>query len=271
MCSVIPVLKNKCLSQNEDRLKSQHEIIFEIFPIVPAKIWAVVPAGGVGLRMNATIPKQYLPLIGGCVIEHALRRLCDCDLVTQLVIGVARNDTHWPQLGFEHEKLGAVVNAGPERVDTVENCLNHIVQLGGEADWALVHDAARPCVRIADINTLIEKVIGLADGGILAVPLSDTIKRSGQVGLSNTIEQTVPRDDLWRAMTPQLFKVGALLEAIQSSRAGGVLITDEASAMETQGAQTLLIPCSPDNIKITLPQDIQFAKMVLQAQDEEAL
>ncbi len=234
------------------------------------KIWAIVPGGGSGSRMNLAIPKQYLPLNGRTVIEHTLKRLCGCDLVTQLVVGVAQNDTHWPKLGFAHEKLSAVVDAGPERVDTVENCLNHVVQRDGEGDWALVHDAARPCVRVADINALIEEVIGKAGGGILAVPLSDTIKRSAQVGMSNRIEQTVPRDGLWRAMTPQLFKVGALLEAIQMARADGISITDEASAMEAVGAQTLLIPCSPDNIKITLPQDIQLAKMILRAQDEEA-
>jgi 2-C-methyl-D-erythritol 4-phosphate cytidylyltransferase len=190
--------------------------------------------------------------------------------VAQLLIGVAQNDTHWPKLGFEHKKLAAAVDAGPERVDTVESCLNYIVQQGGADDWALVHDAARPCVRVADISALLEAVVGHTEGGILAVPLSDTIKRSGPESLGNMIQQTVPRNDLWRAMTPQLFKVGALLAAIRKARADGVSITDEASAMEAAGAQTLLVPCSPDNIKITLPQDIQFAQMILQTQAREA-
>ncbi len=216
--------------------------------------------------MNTAIPKQYLALNGHSVIEHTLGRLCDCDLVSQLVIGIANNDAHWPQLGFDHKKLAAVVDAGAERVDTVENCLRFIVQHGGAEDWALVHDAARPCVRVAEIQALITTVSEHTNGGILAVPLSDTIKRSGKAG---TILETVPRDDLWRAMTPQLFKVGELLSAINNARSGGLSVTDEASAMEAAGIQPLLVPCSPDNIKITLPQDIQFAHMILQAQQGE--
>lgn len=233
------------------------------------KIWAIVPAGGIGSRMNSAIPKQYLPLNGCTVIEQTLARLCACDSVNQLLIGIAKNDTYWQQSGFENKKLTAVVEAGAERVNTVENCLRYIEQQGGAEDWALVHDAARPCVRVAEMDALIEAVVGHAEGGILAVALSDTIKRGEQTDTANKILQTVPRDDLWRAMTPQLFKVGDLLSAIQTARARNVLITDEASAMETAGVQPLLIPCSPDNIKITLPQDIQFAQMILQAQEGE--
>ena len=233
------------------------------------KVWAIVPAGGTGSRMNTVIPKQYLPLNRRSVIEHTLSRLCECDSVSQLVIGIANNDAHWPQLGFKHKKLAAVVQAGAERVDTVENCLRFIVQQGGAEDWALVHDAARPCVRVAEIEALISTVNDHAAGGILAVPLSDTIKRSGKAGMGSKILETVPRDDLWRAMTPQLFKVGDLLSAIEKAHSRGMLVTDEASAMEAWGVQPLLVPCSPDNIKITLPQDIQFAQMILQAQQGE--
>ena len=233
------------------------------------RVWAVIPAGGSGSRMKAALPKQSLPLNGRTVIEHTLARVCDCALVDQLLIGIAPNDAHWPQLGFTSKKLAAVVDAGAERVDTVENCLRYIVQQGGEADWALVHDAARPCVRVAEIKALLAAVIGHAEGGILAVPLSDTIKRSGQAELANRIRETVPRDNLWRAMTPQLFRVGSLLAAIQTARARALNLSDEASAMEAVGVQALLVPCSPDNIKITLPRDIQFAQIILQVQEGE--
>ena len=233
-----------------------------------AHVWAVVPAGGVGSRMGAALPKQYLQLLGIPVIQLTLERLFACDRVERLVLGISRDDEHWRALGFKHSRLTAVVDAGEERVDTVENCLHFIMEQGGEQDWALVHDAARPCVRPDEIERLIETVQRQGEGGILAVPVSDTLKRSHRKSVPRILE-TVPRDDLWRAMTPQLFRVEELLNAIQSAREAGVLITDEASAMEAAGIQPLLQSCSPDNIKITLPQDIQFAEMSMRAQEQE--
>jgi 2-C-methyl-D-erythritol 4-phosphate cytidylyltransferase len=219
--------------------------------------------------MNAVIPKQYMQVGGRSVIEQALARICQCPPVDRVVIGIAKADLNWSELDFNNEKLDAVVEAGTERVDTVENCLRYIVDQGGEDDWVLVHDAARPCVRISDIKRLVESVIGYADGGILALPLSDTIKRGEHSSAAGVILETVPRDGLWRAMTPQLFKVGELLSAIRQARLKGLSLTDEASAMEVTGAQTILVPCSPDNIKITLPQDIRLAEMILSAQQHE--
>ncbi len=236
---------------------------------MPSKIWAVIPAGGTGSRMNTVIPKQYLPVSGRAVIEHTLARICQCSSVNHVVVGIARADLNWPQLSFDHDKLTAVVEAGTERVDTVANCLQFIVEQGGEADWVLVHDAARPCIRVSDIERLLAAVIGYTDGGILALPLSDTIKRSRQNTTAGVILETVSREGLWRAMTPQVFKAGELLSAIEQARLEGVSLTDEASAMELTAAQTMLVPCSPDNIKITLPQDIQFAEMILRAQQHE--
>jgi 2-C-methyl-D-erythritol 4-phosphate cytidylyltransferase len=230
----------------------------------------VVPAGGTGSRMHAAIPKQYLRVDGRPVIEHTLERICQSASVDQVVIGIAQADLNWAELEYNNQKLVAVVAAGTERSDTVEKCLQYIVEQGGEGDWALVHDAARPCVRDADIKRLVDSVIGHADGGILALPLSDTIKRGGRNPAASVILETVPREGLWRAMTPQLFKVGELLSAILQARVNGVSLTDEASAMEETAAKIVLVPCSPDNIKITLPQDIQFAEMILRAQQHEA-
>ena len=219
--------------------------------------------------MNAAIPKQYLPVGGRLVIEHTLARICQCSSVNRVVVGIASADLEWPQLNLNYEKLTAVVEAGTERSDTVANCLRYIVGHGGEADWVLVHDAARPCIRVSDIERLLAAVIGYADGGILALPLSDTIKRGGQNTTARIILETVSREGLWRAMTPQLFKAGELLSAIEQARLSGVSLTDEASAMELTAAQTMLVSCSPDNIKITLPQDIQFAEMILHGQQLE--
>lgn len=230
----------------------------------------MVPAGGTGSRMHAAIPKQYLRVDGRPVIEHTLERICQSPLVDQVVVGIAQADLNWAELEYNNYKLAAVVAAGAERSDTVENCLQYIVECGGEGDWALVHDAARPCVREADIKRLVESVIGHADGGILALPLSDTIKRGGRNFAASVILETVSRDGLWRAMTPQLFVVGELLSAICQARVNGLSLTDEASAMEETAARIVLVPCSPDNIKITLPQDIHFAEMILRAQQHEA-
>ncbi|MEE9446438.1 MAG: 2-C-methyl-D-erythritol 4-phosphate cytidylyltransferase [Arenicellales bacterium] len=244
-----------------------------------ANIWAVVPAGGVGARMNAPMAKQYLPLLGQPVMLHTLTRLCALPEVHNVVVGVADDDVQWQGLGFQHDKLKGVVCAGAQRVDTVLNCLRYIIEQGGSEDWALVHDAARPCVRSADIQALIKTVTDNNEGGILALPVSDTLKRamlrSGKTKLEQTdtekIEQTVSRNGLWRAMTPQLFKVSELKQSIEQAMNKGVLITDEASAMEAAGYSPLLIPCSPDNIKITLPEDMQFAEMILDRQTQQGI
>lgn len=232
-----------------------------------AKIWAVVPAGGVGTRMNCEVPKQYLQLAEQPVIVHTLDRLCRMQSVDCLVVGVAKQDKHWRSLEYQSSKLAGVVDAGKERVDTVENCLKHIVANGGQNDWALVHDAARPCVRTTEIQYLIDTVLRLNKGGILAVPLSDTIKRGVPDSGDALILETVLRDNLWRAMTPQIFKVAELLSSIELARAKSLLLTDEASAIEAVGGQPLLVVCSPDNIKITLPQDIALARLILEAQN----
>lgn len=231
-----------------------------------AKIWAVVPAGGVGSRMNNILPKQYLQLAEQPIIVHTLDRLSQVQSVDYLVVGIAKRDQHWHSLGYKSDKLTGVVDAGEERVDTVENCLKYIAAHGGQNDWALVHDAARPCVKASEIQHLIDTVLRLESGGILAVALSDTIKRAVPDCNDTRIQRTVPRENLWRAMTPQLFKVTSLLSAIQLARAKGRLLTDEASAIEVAGGQPLLVACSPDNIKITLPQDIALAQLILEAQ-----
>ncbi len=234
---------------------------------MPPRVWGVIPAGGVGKRMGGTIPKQYLSLLGAALIQRTLERIGAVPAVNALVVGIAKQDSFWGALAFEHPKLSAVVDAGAERMDTVANCLTNISKMGGDKDWALVHDAVRPCVRIEDVERLIAAV-NTRDGGILAVPLSDTIKRGGRQDKAgkSQIDATVSRQGLWRAMTPQLFRVDDLLNAIQQAKREGKDITDDASAMEAAGFKPSLISCSPDNIKITLPQELAFAEMILNAQ-----
>jgi len=219
--------------------------------------------------MNSALPKQYLDMQGRSVIARTLDRLLAVNELDALVVGISGQDEYWRALAYESTRPLEVVSAGLERVDTVANCLNYIVACGGEHDWALVHDAARPCVRVDEIEQLIQVVRKTGQGGILAVPLSDTVKRSVVDTQPSRIRQTVPRTHLWRAMTPQLFKVGDLLSAIKAAQAASLEITDEASAMEFAGEQPLLLVCSPDNLKITLPQDLVLASLILQAQQQE--
>ncbi len=213
--------------------------------------------------MGVSTPKQYLDLQGRPMIEHTLARLSACAQVTRLMVGVDENSSGWRSLDRQGLKPVRTASPGAERADTVASCLQAICDQGGQDDWVLVHDAARPCVRARDISELITRVIGFADGGILAVPVSDTLKLSKP---GNYIDRTVTREKLWRAMTPQLFKSGELLSAIQTAQQDGIQVTDEASAMEYAGAQVLLVPCAPDNIKVTLPEDIRFAELILQGQ-----
>ena len=230
-----------------------------------AKIWAVIPAGGLGARMNSAKAKQYLMLNERPVIAHTLARLASVPAINRLVVGVASDDKLWRKLDIRHDKPISTVDAGLTRADTVGNCLKFIIDQGGADDWALVHDAVRPCVRADEVQGLIAQVLRDDRGGILALPLSDTLKRSNE-GQDARIIETVPRDNLWRAMTPQMFKVSALLGAIEQANKAKRNITDEASAMEALGMQPLLLPCSPDNIKITYPQDLQMAEMILRTQ-----
>ncbi len=232
------------------------------------KIWAVIPAGGVGTRMLAGQPKQYLSLHRKPLVEHTIARLARVPQIDRMVIGIAKSDTQWRNLDFPEKQHVTPIEAGSQRVDTVENCLRYIIREGGQQDWALVHDAARPCVRPSEIQNLIEAIIQANSGGLLALPMSDTLKRGAQVDSQAVrVIDTIPRENLWRAMTPQMFKVGELHAAIVRARGQGVQITDEASAMEAFGVQPLLIPSSPDNIKITHPDDIRFADMILSAQE----
>jgi 2-C-methyl-D-erythritol 4-phosphate cytidylyltransferase len=155
------------------------------------------------------------------------------------------------------------VKGGKERADSVLNGLYKLRQLGSDDDWVLVHDAARPCVRLTEIELLIETCVNHRQGGILATPVHDTMKRSDN---HNRILETIPRENLWHACTPQLFRIGELTEAIEGALESGYPVTDEASAMERAGQQPLLVECSLANIKITRPDDLALAEFYLRGE-----
>ena len=231
---------------------------------MPAKpIYRVVmPAAGAGRRMAADTAKQYLPLAGKTVIEHALDAILACTRIHSIVVAVADDDDNWSSIAarYPQERL-ETVSGGEERCHSVLNALEYLTRSGRDDDWVLVHDAARPCVRTADIDRLIDALSKDATGGLLGVPVADTMK---QVDTDACVEHTVPREGLWHALTPQMFRLGPLKGALQQALSADRLVTDEAAAMELAGHRPRMVQGHRDNIKITLPADLALAAFFLQ-------
>lgn len=230
------------------------------------KFWAVVPAAGVGQRMASQTPKQYLPLLNKPIIEHTLQRLLDHSAISGVVVALGDHDEYWSDVKLQSEKQVIRVDGGAERCHSVLNALNKLLQLADQDDWVLVHDAARPCLRHSDIDLLINRVEQQYIGGLLALPVRDTMKRQQDDQL---VAETVDRKGLWHALTPQMFGLTQLRNAIADAIKTGSMITDESSAMELKGLQPLLVEGHEDNIKITRPADLKLAEMYLTAQLEE--
>ncbi|OCW98519.1 2-C-methyl-D-erythritol 4-phosphate cytidylyltransferase [Alishewanella sp. HH-ZS] len=219
-------------------------------------IAAVIPAAGVGQRMQADKPKQYLRLHGKTVLEHSVRPLLALEAVTACYLALSEQDPYFAATGLTDPRI-VRVNGGSERVHSVFNALQQID--AARYPWVLVHDAARPLVRVSDIQLLIERCLAAGHGGILATPVRDTMKRGRQL-----VDCTVDRTDLWHALTPQFFPTTALRQAIAGALAAGVAVTDEASAMEWAQQPVLLVEGHSDNLKITRPADLQLAAFYLE-------
>jgi len=228
-----------------------------------ARYWAVVPAAGAGRRRHAATPKQYLPLAGCALIAHTIERIAGVPAIAAVVVVTAPGDGWWPEVraGLGIEILEA--EGGAERCDSVLNGLAALRECAAADDWVLVHDAARPCVRRDDIERLMVQAGGKGCGGLLAAPLSDTIKRDDE---DHCVAATIDRSGLWRALTPQMFRLQALESALRRARARGVAVTDEAQAMELAGAAPRLVRGHPDNIKVTTPDDLRLAELYLRMQ-----
>lgn len=231
-----------------------------------SEIWAVIPAAGVGKRMQADRPKQYLEIDGKTILQHTIERLASHNEVSGIVVAVSPGDEYWLDLQVSITKPLVKVDGGEERCHSVLNGLKYLNETGNSEAWAMVHDAARPCVRLSDIDKLIAAAIQNKVGGILGLPVSDTLKFCNA---QSVIEKTVSRDHLWRALTPQMFKVAALFDAIEKALNDNYLVTDEASAMEHNAIHPCIVEGHPDNIKITRPQDLALAKLFLRQQLEE--
>ena len=211
--------------------------------------------------MGSRRPKQYLPLAGLTVIEHSLNCLLNHPEISAAVVAISETDGYWADLAYQHTKPIYTAPGGAERCDSVLNALHSLREMADEQDWVLVHDAARPCLRQKDISQLIKQCKNHPVGGILAVPVKDTIKHSLK-GSSppQAIDKTIDRDVLWHAQTPQMFRFGALCDALLRAVADGITVTDEASAMEHFGQHPLLIEGHGDNLKITRPEDLPLAE-----------
>ena len=227
------------------------------------KFHAVIPAAGAGSRMGADIPKQYLALAGKTVLEHSLDALLACERIAEVVLALSAGDERWPEIKSRYKDSRVeTITGGAERCHSVLNGLDHLAGTAGVDDWVLVHDAARPCVRTQDIEILMATLENEPVGGLLGLPVADTMK---QVDSDSMILKTVERDGLWRALTPQMFRLGPLRDALQQAIASGVMVTDDAAAMEMAGHQPRMVEGHADNIKITRPGDLQLAEFYLQS------
>lgn len=235
-------------------------------------LWCLLPAAGIGQRMGSNLPKQYLPLAGQTLLETTLSRLHLAFPEATLILPLHSEDTWWPaaELRFsKHYPQAKIItcSGGKERADSVLNGLNALEALAKPDDWVLVHDVARPCVTQQDLQLLYSALQNHSLGGLLAAPVADTMKRGQANSASNQSFQevinTVDRNQLWHALTPQMFRYEKLKNALSQGLIKGLNITDEASALEAAGFQPLLIPGRRDNIKITHPEDLAFAELLL--------
>jgi 2-C-methyl-D-erythritol 4-phosphate cytidylyltransferase/2-C-methyl-D-erythritol 2,4-cyclodiphosphate synthase len=239
------------------------------------RVWAIVPAAGHGARFAASIsgstPKQYAPLHGATVLEWSLRALLAEPRVAAVMVALAEDDAHWPGIAAKlgNAKLQTTIG-GANRQDSVANSLDALASQAAADDWVLVHDAARPCLTGADLTALLDAVgagaaqpAKAAAGAVLAAPVVDTVKRE----LGDHLI-TVDRQGLWRALTPQVLPFAQLRQGLKEAALGGVIVTDEAQAVERMGLRPALVQGSPFNVKITRASDLGIAAKILQLTEE---
>ena len=220
--------------------------------------WVVIPAAGIGSRMRADRPKQYLQLAGRTILEHTLDCFLDHPRLKGLMLSLAADDPFWPALPCATDPRIQRVEGGAERADSVLAGLLRLVELGAqEGDWVLVHDAARPNLARSDLDRLLAELADDPVGGLLAVPARDTLKR---IGADGRVAETVDRSLIWQAYTPQMFRFAALHRALADALVAGVAVTDEASALEWAGQAPKLVEGRADNLKITRPEDLEWLR-----------
>lgn len=228
-------------------------------------IFALIPAAGSGSRMGSETPKQYQMLGNEPLIRYAVRALCGHARLAQVFVVLAPHDTQFRQHDWSayRGRLEPLYCGGATRAASVLNGLMAMLDVAEPDDWVMVHDAARPCLTHELIDRLLTQLAEDAVGGLLALPVADTLKRAAQSGDVYHVIETVLRDTLWQAQTPQMFRYRLLLEAMR--RADPTRVTDEASAMEQMGFKPKLVMGSSRNFKVTLPEDLHLAENCLKS------
>ena len=228
------------------------------------RFWAVIPAAGTGTRMQTDLPKQYLCINGRRVIEYSLETFCTHPQIAGVVVALAEGDKIWEGLSFAHHSKVRTAPGGKVRCHSVLNCLHELSTVAAAEDWVLVHDAARPCISREDIDRMIAILRDHPVGGLLALLVRDTMKRAdiGQ-GSGQHVSETVNRQGLWHALTPQMFRLGRLTQVLEQAIQQGELVTDESQAMELAGFRPRLVEGRAENIKITRPSDLKLAEWYL--------
>lgn len=220
------------------------------------KLWAIVPAAGIGQRMGSTLPKQYININDKPILTHTLDVICQIPHLKKVIVPLHPHDHYFSSLIHLPYQNIVRVFGGDARNDSVLNALDAIVNEAKEQDWVLVHDAVRPCISVADIMQLLTEISDHPVGGLWGVPVRDTLK---QVDLEYNIEKTVPRESLWHAQTPQIFRYGLLKQALEKVAQDKLNITDDANAIEYLGYHPKMVQGSYSNIKMTWPEDLMLA------------
>jgi 2-C-methyl-D-erythritol 4-phosphate cytidylyltransferase len=228
---------------------------------VASRTWYVIAAAGRATRFGGPVPKPYLRIAGATLLEHCLRRFGRLPGVAGGAVVLATGDRRYERLPAALRRRVVAVEGGETRAASVLNGLRSLITAAPD-DWVLVHDAARPCVPADDLRALLAACRRDAVGGILAAPVADTLKQADDDGRSL---RTLPRERLWRAQTPQMFRVGLLVRALAEAQAAGFEPTDEAAAIEKQGLRPRLVEGSPLNVKVTRPGDLAFADAAFRA------
>ena len=230
------------------------------------KFFALVPAAGSGARMGAPLPKQYLALAGRPLLYHTLKQLCACDEIERVFVVLAAGDSFFVQQDWQPfaDRIEPLYCGGAARAASVFNGLLAVRDLLAADDWVLVHDAVRPCLPVEALRRLIDTLRDDAVGGLLALPVVDTIKRADAGGL---VMQTESRESLWQAQTPQMFRYRALLEALRAI--DPAVATDESSAIERLGQRPRLVTGDTRNLKVTYPHDLDLAALILNSLEKQ--
>lgn len=235
------------------------------------RYYLVIPAAGAGRRFAAATPKQYAALGNSTVIEHALAPFESDPDCAGIAIAVAAGDAHWAVIAGRRSRQVKSVEGGEQRAHSVRNALQVLSELARDDDWVMVHDAARPCLARSDLSALKQELAAHPVGGLLAIPLADTLKRALEPASQVAhVDGTLDRTGLWRAATPQVFRLGVLRRALDEALASGRIPTDEAQAVEWSGQRPRLVAGRADNIKVTTGDDLALAAAILATRQKES-